>query len=180
MPHSQQDLWKSFQPARCTYNLQPDLRDSGSGSLGVVIGQYSDVQLGRGELRLDNGCGGRAQFAILPVSGGGGGGSVNKAAILDVKYPQTPRIVFFPRTVSFQGHFITSTSPNQQKIARRTDMLSNRSIGCPCARASVLFSLSFYECENFSDSLLNHIFESENVRFPYLTAALQHYFGSEV
>ena len=116
------------QPARCTYNLQPHLRDSGSGSLGVVIGQYSDVQLGRGELRLDNGCGGRAQFT-RSVGGRGGEVSVNIAAILDVKYPQTPRIVFFPRTVSFQGHFITSTSPNQQKIARRTDMLSNRSIG---------------------------------------------------
>ena len=93
-------------------------------SLGVVIGQYSDIQWGRrGGLRLDNGCGGRAQFT-RSVGGRRGGKkvSVNIAAILDVKYPQT------------------RTSPNQQKIARRTDILSNRSIGCPCTRASVLFS----------------------------------------
>ena len=133
VPHSQQDLWKSFQPARCTYNLQPDLRESFSAdvctdinfaSLGVVIGQYSDVQWGRsGGLRLDNDCGGRAQFT-RSVGGRRGGKkvSVNIAAILDVESPQTP------------------TSPNQQKIARRTDILSNRSIGCPCTRASVLIS----------------------------------------
>ena len=40
-------------------------------SLGVVIGQYSDLQWGRGTLRLDNGCGGRAQFT-RSVGGGGG------------------------------------------------------------------------------------------------------------
>ena len=97
-------------------------------SLGVVIGQYSDLQWGRGTLRLDNGCGGRAQFTRSV--GGGGEVSVKShiAAILDVKYPQTPRIFFFPGIVSFQGHVITSTSPSQQKIARRTDILSNYSI----------------------------------------------------
>ena len=29
--------------------------------------------------------------------------------------------------------------------------------------------LSLYECENFSDPYLNHIFESENFRFPFST-----------
>ena len=28
VPHSLQDWWKSSQPARCTYNLQPDLLGS--------------------------------------------------------------------------------------------------------------------------------------------------------
>ena len=28
--------------------------------------------------------------------------------------------------------------------------------------------LSYYESENFSDSSLHHIFESENCRFPFL------------
>ena len=42
-------------------------------SLGVVVGQYWDVQWGREEMRLDNGCGGRAQFT-RSVGGGGGGG----------------------------------------------------------------------------------------------------------
>ena len=42
--------------------------------------------------------------------------------------------------------------------------------------------LSFYECENFSDSFLNHIFESEHFRFPYhfFLSKKQHYLGSEV
>ena len=54
------------------------------------------------------------------------------AAILHSKDPQTPRIVFLPATLSFQGHIITSTSPSQQKLAWRSDILRNRSIGCPC------------------------------------------------
>ena len=118
-------------------------------SLGVVVGQYWDVQWGREEMRLDNGCGGRAQFTRSV--GGGGEVSVN-IAILDVKYPQTPRIVFFPRTVSFQGHFITSTSPNQQKIARRTDILSNRSIGCaPVQGLQYYFSKSLVAIYRFTN-----------------------------
>ena len=41
VPHSQQDLWKSFQPARCTYNLQPDLRESFSADVCTDInGQF--------------------------------------------------------------------------------------------------------------------------------------------
>ena len=123
VPHSQQGA-----PTTCnlTYGKasQQTFVRTLMASLGVVIGQYSDIQWGRrGGLRLDNGCGGRAQFT-RSVGGRRGGKkvSVNIAAILDVKYPQT------------------RTSPNQQKIARRTDILSNRSIGCPCTRASVLFS----------------------------------------
>ena len=47
--HSQQDLWKSFQPVRCTYNLQPDLRESFSADVCTDInGQF--------------GCGHRAIF----------------------------------------------------------------------------------------------------------------------
>ena len=42
-------------------------------------------------------------------------------------------------------------------------------------RASVFFpenfrcNLAFYESENFSDSSLHHILESENFRFPFST-----------
>ena len=39
--------------------------------------------------------------------------------------------------------------------------------------------LSFYECENFSDSFRHHIFESENPRFPFFLTKKQHYLGSE-
>ena len=37
-----------------------------------------------------------------------------------------PSNTFLPRTI------ISSTSPSQQKCAWRTDILRNRSIGCPC------------------------------------------------
>ena len=39
--------------------------------------------------------------------------------------------------------------------------------------------LSFYERENFSDSYLNHIFESENFRFPFFYEK-QQYLMSEM
>ena len=159
VPHSQQDLWKSFQPARCTYNLQPDLRESFSADVCTDInGQFGCGR--RAILRRSVGEGGNAvgqwlwrTGAIHPVSWGGGGGGVSvNIAILDVKYPQTPRIVFFPRTVSFQGHFITSTSPNQQKIARRTDILSNRSIGCaPVQGLQYYFSKSLVAIYRFTN-----------------------------
>ena len=84
-------------------------------TLGVVIGQYSDVQWGRGGgLRLDNGCGGRVHFTR---SGFRQHSSYSRRQI-----PSDTPNCFFPRTVSFQGHLITSTSPNQHKIARRTNI----------------------------------------------------------
>ena len=53
VPHSQQDWWKSSQPARCTYNLQPDLLGSFTGrrmsGLSVVVGQNSALQYGEGQ-----------------------------------------------------------------------------------------------------------------------------------
>ena len=45
------------------------------------------------------------------------------AAILDIKSPQTPCIVYFPGTLSFQGHLISSKSHSQQKLACRTDIV---------------------------------------------------------
>ena len=49
------------------------------------------------------------------------------------KSPQTPWIAYFPVTLSlsFQGHIIFSKYPSQQKIAWRTGIKRNRSIGCP-------------------------------------------------
>ena len=43
------------------------------------------------------------------------------AAILDIKSPQTLWFVFFPATLSFQGHIISSTYPSQQKFAEQID-----------------------------------------------------------
>ena len=39
-PHSQQDWWKGSQPARCTYNPQPELLQKFSQQSYVVIGRH--------------------------------------------------------------------------------------------------------------------------------------------
>ena len=61
----------------------------------------------------------------------GGGGKVSDkqhmAAILDIKYPQTPWFAYFPATRSFKGQIMFSKSPSQQKFAWKTDILRNSS-----------------------------------------------------
>ena len=58
--HSQQDWWKSSQPARCTYNLQPDLLGSFPADVCPHITGYF-------------GCGHRAKFSPSVGEGWGGG-----------------------------------------------------------------------------------------------------------
>ena len=40
-------------------------------------------------------------------------------------------MIYFLATLSFQGHILFSKSPSQQKFAWRTNILRNRSTGCP-------------------------------------------------
>ena len=61
VPHSQQDRWKSSQPARCTYNLEPDLLGSFPADVCPdITGQF--------------GCGHRAKFTPSVRGGGEAGG----------------------------------------------------------------------------------------------------------
>ena len=116
------------------YTLKPDLL----GSLSRDV--YPDItgQFGCGVIKKNS----DLQCVGVLVEGGGGGGAVgktmgvaegcdsplqwevgglsdnlNKATTLDKKYAQTPRIVFFPKTLSFHEHIITYTSPILQKLA---------------------------------------------------------------
>ena len=57
VPYSQQDWWKSSEPARCTYNLQPDL-------LGSFLADVCSNITGQ------SGCGHRAKFSSSVVRGG--------------------------------------------------------------------------------------------------------------
>ena len=57
---------------------------------------------------------------------------------LHTKSPQTPWIVYFPATISFQGHINFPISPGQQKFVWGTDILSSRSIGYPWINEGVL------------------------------------------
>ena len=73
----------------------------------------------------------RATFS-LSVKEGRNFWQKSMSPILDINFPQTPTIIFFPAKLSVPEHIISSKSSSQQKLARRTDILRNRSIGCPC------------------------------------------------
>ena len=122
--HFQQVWWKSSsqQGAPTTCNLtywevsQQTYVQTLLPSLGVVIEQ---------EVRL----GGRGFWQIAPTT---------------FKSPQTPLIVYFPATISFQGHINFPISPGQQKFAWGTDILSSRSIGYPWINEGVLVISVFH------------------------------------
>ena len=90
VPHSQQDWWKSSQPARCTYNLEPDLLGSFPADVcPKITGQF------------------------------GSDYSANKyhiAGTLDNKSSKTPCTVSFPATLSLQGHIIFPKCPSHQNF----------------------------------------------------------------
>ena len=90
-------------------------------SLGVVIEQNKALRWGRGGR-------GEGFWQIAPTT---------------FKSPQTPLIVYFPATISFQGHINFPISPGQQKFAWGTDILSSRSIGYPWINEGVLFITVF-------------------------------------
>ena len=80
------------------------------------------------------------------VGGGGGGWRVGLRKNSTYQLFETPKnqipsdilnCLFPSNNFTFQGHIIFSKSPSQRKIAWRTDILRNRSIGCPCGGAVV-------------------------------------------
>ena len=93
-------------------------------SLGVVIEQNKALRWGRGG-------GGRERgfWQIAPTT---------------FKSPQTPLIVYFPATISFQGHINFPISPGQQTFAWGTDILSSRSIGHPRINEGVVLVISVF------------------------------------
>ena len=117
-------LLNTRQPVRCTHNLQSDLLGSFPANESPdITGQF--------------GCGHREKFS--PSAGGreGGGGLTNSTyQLFETPKNQIPsdtlNCIFPSNNFTFQGHIIFSKSPSQQKIAWRTDILRNKSIGCHC------------------------------------------------
>ena len=63
---------------------------------------------------------------------------------------RSPQSSFYTDWFSnFQGHIILSKSPSQQKFAWRTDILRNRSIGCPCQGNWAGFYLGYLNGKSF-------------------------------
>ena len=127
VPHSQQDLWKSFQPARGTYNLQPDLRESFSADVCTDInGQFGCGHRAIFRSSVGKGGGGIAigqwlwlTGATYPVSGGGGGGFCQLSSYSRRQIPSEtlnclfPKNSFLPRT--FHYFHISQPAKNCQK-----------------------------------------------------------------
>ena len=123
-PHSQQDWRRGSQPARCTFSLQPDLL----GSFPADVGH-------------------RAKFS---PSGGRGGGRAKRFLTDSAQQLfYTSNHLRHPQFSNFQGHIILSKSPSQQKFAWRTDILRNRSIGCPCQGNWARFYLGYLRVRSF-------------------------------
>ena len=109
VPNAQQDWWKSSQPARCTYNLQPDIL----GSFPANV---------RPDITGHFGCGLRAKFSPSVGQLGGGRFLTNNSSnntILDTKSSQTTWIVYFQGNLSFQGHQFFQISQEGKRLLKR-------------------------------------------------------------
>ena len=119
VPHSQQDWWKSSKPARCTYNMQPDL-------LGSFLAEVSPATSGRfgwghrTKFRPSVGVEGGIETWVWPkgefIPSGGGEVSGKKLMpdILHIKSQQTPTVIFFQATLSIFGHITSSKLPSSK------------------------------------------------------------------
>jgi len=69
---------------------------------------------------------------------GGGGGGGGRGSWHQIP-SDTQNCLSSPAILSFQGHINSPNSPSQEKPPWRTDILRNRSIGCPCSKYSNLY-----------------------------------------
>ena len=77
---------------------------------------------------------------IYPFSGDEVGGGEAKRFLTDSAQQlfYTSNHLRHPQFSNCQGHIILSKSPSQQKFAWRTDILRNRSIGCPWSETNTV------------------------------------------
>ena len=103
-------------------------------------GQNSDLQWGA-EGGIETWVWPKGEF--IPSGGGEVSGKKLMPDILHIKSQQTPTVKVFQATLSIHRLITSSKSPSQQKLAWRTDILRNRSMGTPDA---------FYGCEKFQST----------------------------
>ena len=153
-PHSQQVWWKSFQPARCTCNLQSELLGSLSADVcSDITGQF--------------GCGHRAKFRLsvggfrrkmgvawgrnspLWWRGRSKGGFLQRTHTSYSRHqlPHTPWIVFCPATLSFQGHLPASKNLPEEQIFWGTQPLG--APACHTVRPNTSFKVTLRESRSF-------------------------------
>ena len=119
VPHSQQDWWESSKPARCTYNMQPDLL----GSFPAEVSPATSGRFGWGHrTKFRPSVGGRgghrnmgvAKRRIYPFRVGEVSGKKLMPDILHIKSQQTPTVIFFQATLSNFGHITSSKLPSSK------------------------------------------------------------------
>ena len=136
-PHSQQDWWKSSKPARCTYNVQPDLL--GSFPADVSPGTSGRFEWGHGT-KFRPSRGGRgghrnmgvAKRRIYPFRGWGSFWQKTHARYSTHQIPTDTHSYIFPSNTFHLWTYHFFQTPIQQKTGLKNRyFFRNRSIGCP-------------------------------------------------
>ena len=139
VPHSQQDWWKSSKPARCTYNMQPDLL----GSFPAEVSPATSCRFGWGHrTKFRPSVGGRgghsnmgvAKRRIYPFRGWGSVWQKTHARYSTHQIPTDTHSYIFPSNTFhlWTDHFFQT--PIQQKLTWRTYIfLETDLLGAPDA-----------------------------------------------
>ena len=137
VPHSQQDWWKSSKPARCTYNMQPDLL----GSFPAEVSPATSDRFGwdhRTKFRPSvGGKGGHrnmgvAKRRIYPFRGWGSFWQKTHARYSTHQIPTDTHSYIFPSNTFHLWTYHLFQTPIQQQIGlKNIYFFRNRSIGCP-------------------------------------------------
>ena len=111
-------------------HLQPDLL----GSFPADVGHRAKFSPsgGGGRGLIGNWVWPKGYIYLFSGDGVGGGGEAKRFLTDSAQQlSYTSNHLRHPQFSNFQGHIILSKSPSQQKFGWRTDILRNRSIGCP-------------------------------------------------
>ena len=110
---SQQDWWESSQPAKSTYNLQPDLLGSFPAASRRMSRHYCPVRVWANRVKFSN-----------SVRGGGGGGSgcwqIPHTSYSRQQIPSDtyPGLAICQQSFSFQGNVILSNLPDSKNLPK--------------------------------------------------------------
>ena len=167
VPHSQQDWWKSSKPARCTYNMQPDLQGSFPGEVSPpTSGPFGWGHRTKFRPSVEDRGGHRnmgvAKRRIYPFRGWGRFRQKNWCQIFYTSIPTDTHSYIFPSNTFHLWTYHFFQTPIQQKLAWRTYIFFIRTdlLGAPDACMAVKNSgarAGFLISSYFKDSVFTEI-----------------------